>query len=152
MGTGSVTGWNHSLLNWLNCRSCSARERLESSEVGGGASTRSPSALTTGLSWFHPAAKGEDTSWAYIVPKVGTTRQSSCKCVSLWLCAIERKKSFYRQKVIVRVVEDPDGALADELGVEDLGDEDVCPALHVQAGAQADVGGALADQLDLNKK
>ena len=75
-GTGSVSGVNHSVLNWLSWTSCNANDRLESSAVGGGR-RRTPDDVTTGLSSFQSAATGEETSWAYIVPKVGTTRQSS---------------------------------------------------------------------------
>ena len=53
------------------------------------------------------------------------------------------------EEVAVRVVECCDGGLADELRVEDLGDEEVGAPLHVQAGAHRHLRRPLADQLYL---
>ena len=58
-------------------------------------------------------------------------------------------EAVLREEVLVRVVECCDGGLADELRVEDLGDEDVGAPLHVQTGANLHLSRPLAYQLYL---
>ena len=53
------------------------------------------------------------------------------------------------EEILVRVVEGGDGGLADQLSVEDLGDEEVGAARHVQTGAHLHLRRPLADQLYL---
>ena len=48
--------------------------------------------------------------------------------------------SSYGQKMLVGMVERPDGALANELGIKDLSHEHVGSLLHVQPGSDLNVG------------